>query len=263
MKQNIIMIILLVALFIFGLLIYDFSDELDPSITDHDWYSIEDEMTVISFKDRKFSYFYAANEKPVSLYELCINYRFNKSINVIKLNCNLRQNKLYITKTTDEELILTIDGEEKTFYASEVLAKEAKFMESNKLSKSEFNDLMNIDLNKYTITTFADINTLYKSKETKLIAFVSDTKTIKNALNLRALYNLTNNSSKPVLVIDYNTLKDVELVKLAKLNKEIPTNINDFNQNNIPIYIIGNKSFKLATDIDVSAFSEVNNYNNI
>ncbi|MDD4795992.1 MAG: hypothetical protein PHG03_05520, partial [Bacilli bacterium] len=153
MKQNIIMIILLVALFIFGLLIYDFSDELNPSITDHDWYSIEDEMTVISFKDRKFSYFYASTGEAVSLYELCINYRFNKSINVIKLNCNLRQNKLYITKTTDEELILTIDGEEKTFYASEVLAKEAKFMESNKLSKSEFNDLMNIDLNKYTITT--------------------------------------------------------------------------------------------------------------
>ncbi|MFA6777238.1 MAG: hypothetical protein WCR80_02135, partial [Bacilli bacterium] len=195
MKQNIIMITLLIALFIFGLLIYDFSDELDSSITEHDWYSVyEDEMTIISFKDQKFSYFYASTGEAVSIYELCLNYRFNKSINVIKLNCNIRQNKLYITKITEEELILTIDGEEKTFYASENLANEAKFMETNNLSQEEFNDLMNIDLNKYTLTSSDDINLLYKSKETKLIAFVSDTKTIKNALNLRALYNLTNNS---------------------------------------------------------------------
>lgn len=258
------MIVILVALFFFGLLIYDFSDELDNSVTVHDWYALEDdEMTVISFKDRKFSYFYEATGKKVSLYDLCVTYRFNRSINVIKLNCNVKGNKLYVSEITENELILTIDGKEKTFYATKDLANEAAFMAKNNLSKEEFKDLMIIDLNKFTITTADDVVSLYKSKNVKLVAFVNEEQTIKNALNLRALYNLAANSNKSLLVIDYSKLSAVELAKLIKINDKIPENISDFNKNIIPIYIVGNKSFELTTDISVNAFSEVNNYNNI
>ena len=56
MKQNIIMIIILVALFFFGLLIYDFSDNLDNSVINHEWYALDNEqMTVLSFEDNKFA----------------------------------------------------------------------------------------------------------------------------------------------------------------------------------------------------------------
>ena len=58
MKQNIIMIIVLVILFLFGLVIYDFSDELDKSISDLDWYKVEgSRVSVLNFENQKFSYF--------------------------------------------------------------------------------------------------------------------------------------------------------------------------------------------------------------
>lgn len=264
MKQNIIMIIILVALFFFGLLIYDFSDELDNSVTSHDWYLLENgEMTALSLKDQQFSYFYVSTGKKVSLYDLCITYRFNRSINVIKLNCNMRGNKLYISSITDDELKLTIDGEEKTFYSTEEKAKEASFREKNNLSKEDFADLMNIDLNKFTITTVNDILELHKSKNVKLLAFVNDDKTIKNALNLRTLYNISANSNKSLLIINYDELTSVELAKLVKLNKNLPQDVKEFNNDKISIYIVGNKSFELTTDLDINTFSEVNDYNSI
>ena len=42
MKQNIILIVILIGLFVFGLLIYDFSDALDDVLYDSSWYIYED-----------------------------------------------------------------------------------------------------------------------------------------------------------------------------------------------------------------------------
>ncbi len=264
MKQNIIMIVILIALFFFGLLIYDFSDELDHTVTSHDWYSLEEEeMTVISFKDRKFSYFYASTGEKVSLYDLCITYRFNRSINVIKLNCNVKGNKLYITEISEDELILTIDGKEKTFYKNEELAEEANFKEKNNLSEEDFNKLMDIDLNKFTTTKVEEIISLHKSKNVKLLAFVNEDKTIRNALNLKALYNLSANSNKSLLVLDFEKLTNIEFNQLVKLNNKIPKDISEFNKDIISIYIVGNKNFELTTDIEVTTFNEVDDYNDI
>lgn len=264
MKQNIIMIIILIALFLFGLVIYDFSDELDTSLTSHKWHLIDNEkMTVINFNKQKFSYYYKDTEEVVSSHEMCKTYRFNKSINVIKLNCNVKANKLYISSFSEDELKLTIDGVDKIFYRTEEMAKDADFIEKNNLTKEDFNDLMKIDLNKFTITTTDDIVNLYKSKNIKLIAFASDDNTIKNALNLKALYNITSNSNKSLLVIDYTKLTNEELASLVKLNNDLPDEIKNFNKSIIPIYIVGNKSFELVTDLEINAFSEVNDYNNI
>ena len=46
---------------------------------------------------------------------------------------------------------------------------------------------MNIDLSIFTMSNVSEITKLYKNKETKLIAFVSENNTIQNALNLKAL----------------------------------------------------------------------------
>ncbi|MDD2505053.1 MAG: hypothetical protein PHF21_02135 [Bacilli bacterium] len=264
MKQNIIMVIILVALFFFGLLIYDFSDELDSAVTSHDWYLLDDdEMVIISFKNQKFSYYYQSTGESLSSHELCLNYRFNRSINVIKLNCNTKGNKLYISSITENEFKLTIDNVEKTFYASEAMAQEAAFRKENNLSKEDFLDLMNIDLNKFTITTVDDVVNLYKSKNIKLVAFVNEEKSIKNALNLKTLYNLSSNSEKTLLIINYKDLLSVELAKLIKLNNKFPKDIKDFDRDSISIYIVGKKSFELVTNLSINAFKEVNDYNNI
>lgn len=124
MKQNIIMVVILITLFFFGLLIYDFSDALDDEIVSHDWYLMQEEqMTIMSFKNNQFSYYYEATKKPVTLYDSCLTYRFNRSINVIKLNCSVKGNKLYIVAVNDETLMITVEGEEKTFYATKEAAE--------------------------------------------------------------------------------------------------------------------------------------------
>ena len=65
-KQNIVMAIILIFLFVFGLLIYDFSDKLDDNISNNNWYRLENnKMTVVNFKNEKFSYLYDENKEEV------------------------------------------------------------------------------------------------------------------------------------------------------------------------------------------------------
>lgn len=264
MKQTIIMIGILVALFLFGLLIYDFSDELESSTVFHDWYALDDSrMTVLSFKDNKFSYYIKENNEKINEYQSCTDFRYNRSINVIKLKCDAKGNKLYISQITDNELILTIAGEEKIFYASEQLVAEAEFIKDNNITKKEFADLMNIDFSVFTMSNDSEIINLYKSKETKLIAFISENNTIQNALNIKALYNLSVNSNKPLVVIDYQKLEQSELTKLTKYNKKLPKKIGDFDENKISLYLVGNKKFELFKDIKIFTFNEIDSYNEI
>ena len=261
MKQNMIMIVILVALFFFGILIYDFSDELDQDIVSHDWFRVEKtQMTVITFKDGRFSYYYEETNKPVTLYELCLAYRFNRSINVIKLNCAIKGNKLYISSFDEEELVMTIEGSEKTFYATSEAALAADFRLENDLSPTEFEDLMTIDLSEYSVTNLDEINTLYKGVNPKLVAIVNQSDKIKNALNLKALANLANKSGETILILVLEDLANSELTKLNKLNSGFPTDIKGFNLNTIPVYRVGNKKFSLVTMIDVNTYSEINNY---
>ncbi len=65
-KQNVVMAIILIFLFVFGLLIYDFSDKLDDNISNNNWYRLENnKMTVVNFKNEKFSYLYDENKEEV------------------------------------------------------------------------------------------------------------------------------------------------------------------------------------------------------
>jgi len=261
MKQNIIMIVILIALFFFGLLIYDFSDELDDTIVRHDWYRLEEQkMTIISFKDGKFSYYYEENNLPVTLYELCLTYRFNRSINVIKLNCSVKGNKLYISEFDAEKLIITIDGEEKMFYHSSVAATEANFILNNEMTRSEFEELMNFDLTRYSLVTIDEVNALYKTKGVKFVAIVNQGQTINNALNLLALYNYTNKINKDIQVLVIEDLSNNELGKLNKLNSSIASDLKDYDFDKIPLFGVGDKKFELVTNINVKTYSEAKNY---
>lgn len=261
MKQNIIMIIILIILFFFGLIIYDFSDELDKTISDYKWYKIENkEMTVISFKDRVFSYYYMETEKPVGLFEACTSFRFNRSINVIKLNCHIKENKLYIATVNDKKLTITINGEEKTFYINESEAIKANFIKQNNLNEEQFGDLMDTSLTEFNVITVDDIVEMHKSKNNQLLAFVSKELTIQNALNLKALHNMISNTNTSILILDIDNLEISDIEKLTKINIKI-SDIIEKTKTSISIYNIGNKNHELITGIEVSAFSEIENYN--
>lgn len=254
------MIIILVILFFFGLIIYDFSDELDHSISDYNWYKIENkEMTVVSFKDRVFSYYYLETEKPVSIFKDCTSFRFNRSINVIKLNCHIKENKLYIAASDDKKITITINGEEKTFYINEKEAIKANFIKQNNLNEEQFGDLMDTSLTEFNIIKVDDIVEMYKSKNNQLLAFVSKELTIQNALNLKALHNMVSNTNTNIMILDIDNLEISEIEKLTKINIKI-SEIIENTKKSISIYNIGNKKHELITGIEVSAFSEIDDY---
>ena len=264
MKKNIMMIVILIALFFFGVLIYDFSDELTEEIANNEWYTVQETgLTVVSFKNNKFSYLLAATNKPLAGYEKCKNYRFNNSINVVKLNCSTKAHKLYITSSDDEKLVISIDGDEKTFYNSKEAALVAAFQVENNLTAEELNKLLSVDLSKFTGTTVSAVNTLYKGKTTKLVAFVSGGAGLKNALNLNGLETLADNSIHELVVLNSEKLTTAELKKLNKLNKSIPTKPEELSSNTIMVYAVGKKKCKLIATIDVNSLSEINNYNNV
>lgn len=99
MKQNIILIVILIGLFVFGLLIYDFSDALDDVLYDSSWYIYEDgKLNKMDFKDNEFSYVNVDSGKVLDNYKSCHTFRYNRSINVIKLNCNINENKIYVSR---------------------------------------------------------------------------------------------------------------------------------------------------------------------
>lgn len=82
MKKNIILISLLILLFVFGLLIYDFSDNLNKEIINKDWFLADNnDLYEISFKDNNFVYL--KNNKKIVDFEDCKNYHFNNSTNVV------------------------------------------------------------------------------------------------------------------------------------------------------------------------------------
>ena len=57
MKRNLILMGILGLLFMGGVFIYDFSDEMDEKLTSHKWYIVENNKTyVMSFKDNYFAY---------------------------------------------------------------------------------------------------------------------------------------------------------------------------------------------------------------
>ncbi len=256
MKQNIIMIIVLVILFLFGLLIYDFSDELDKNISNQNWYKIENnKVSIINFKNQNFSFYTKEDKKVIKPFESCTSFRYNRSINVIKLNCHIKENKLYIISTSEDKLIITIDGKESEFYSSEKEALKADFIKRNNLNEEDYVDLMNINYSKFNIINLDKLVEIYNSNDAELVTFVTKDETIRNALNVRALHNFVSNSNKSVYLFIVDNILEEEIKELKKIKINIEE-IKEKLEKTISIYNIGNKSKELITGIEVKNYSE-------
>lgn len=255
-KQNIVMAIILIFLFVFGLLIYDFSDKLDDNISNNNWYRLENnKMTVVNFKNEKFSYLYDENKEELEEFKECKDFRYNKSINIVKLNCKIKKNKIYLSSVDDKKLSLTLNGEPKTFYITKDDAIKYDFIEKNKLDEEQFQDLINTSLSDFDLINYQDLIKMYKEKETNLIAYITEELTIQNALNLKALYKFIDHTNKTVYILNMDKLDEEQIKELNKII-EIDTLIEN-KLINIPIYIVGNKKCEFMTGIEVNAVNEL------
>lgn len=255
MKKNIILISLLILLFVFGLLIYDFSDNLDKEITNKNWFLVEDnDLYEISFKDNNFVYL--KNNKKIVDFEDCKNYHFNNSTNVVKLGCNNK--KAYIASFNENTLTMTIDNKESTYYSSEDLAYEENFKKQNELTDDEYKSLVAIDLSEYSSISMKELNSIYKGKKNVNIALVNETINYNNVFNMNVLTTMIKKSEQKYQLLFIDKLNETNLEKLNSYTKQ-----KEYNSNEILIYEVGNKKFKLKEKIKITDKEEMNKKINI
>lgn len=249
MKQNIIMIGILIALFVFGLLIYDFSDELDKKITNHKWYLYENNtVDVMSFTNNEFSYYNLDSKKTLNDYRDCVTYRYNKSIKVIKLNCSILGNKIYIESFNDETLKITVEGKEKILYSTKEKALIESFKEKHNLTEEEYQKLVNVDFNKYNYLMVDEIISLYKGKTIKKIALINTNVTYLNALSFQKLDEYL--KSNEVSFLNVDNLTEEEATKLSNISELFSKQPKDYIKSEINIYEIGKKQIKLIDTME-------------
>lgn len=255
MKKNIILISLLILLFVFGLLIYDFSDNLDKEITNKNWFLVEDnDLYEISFKDNNFVYL--KNNKKIVDFEDCKNYHFNNSTNVVKLGCSNK--KAYIASFNENTLTMTIDNKESTYYSSEDLAYEENFKKQNELTDEEYKSLVAIDLSEYSSISMKELNSIYKGKKNVNIALVNETINYNNVFNMNVLITMIKKSEQKYHLLFLDKLNEANLEKLNSYTKQ-----KEYNSNEILIYEVGNKKFKLKEKIKITDKEEMNKKINI
>lgn len=255
MKKNIILISLLILLFVFGLLIYDFSDNLDKEIISKNWFLVEDnDLYEISFKDNNFVYL--KNNKKIVDFEDCNNYHFNNSTNVVKLGCNNK--KAYIASFNENTLTMTIDNKESTYYSSEDLAYEENFKKQNELTDDEYKSLVAIDLSEYSSISMKELNSIYKGKKNVNIALVNETINYNNVFNMNVLTTMIKKSEQKYQLLFIDKLNETNLEKLNSYTKQ-----KEYNSNEILIYEVGNKKFKLKEKIKITDKEEMNKKINI
>lgn len=251
MKQNIIMAAILVVLFVFGLLIYDFSDAVDSKITNNDWYLVKDnEINVLNFKDGIFSY-KDMGGKLIDEYKTCTSYYFNKSINVLKLNCKMPYNKIYIDSFSETELKLKFNGENVTLYSNLEQARIEQFKAINELNSEDYDKLLNVNFDNYNIIMVSDIEKLLKSKKESIIIFGSKMVSYLNVYNYVVLNNLLKDTTKNYYFVDIENLTDNE----EKLLKEF-----NYDKEKVIIYRVSDKLKKRIVEIRASLKSDLASY---
>lgn len=255
MKKNIILISLLILLFVFGLLIYDFSDNLDKEIVNKDWFLADNnDLYEISFKDNNFVYL--KNNKKIVDFEDCKNYHFNNSTNVVKLGCSNK--KAYIASFDENTLTMTIDNKENTYYSSEDLAYEENFKKQNELTDDEYKSLIAIDLSEYSSITMKELNSIYKGKKKVYIALVKETINYNNAFNMNVLTAMIKHSTQKYQLLFIDKLNETNLEKLNSYTKQ-----KEYNDNEILVYEVGNKKFKLKEKIKITSKEEMKEKQNL
>lgn len=255
MKKNIILISLLILLFVFGLLIYDFSDNLNKEIINKNWFLVDhNDLYEISFKDNNFVYL--KNNKKIVDFEDCKNYHFNNSTNVVKLGCSNK--KAYIASFDENTLTMTIDNKENTYYSSKDLAYEENFKKQNELTDDEYKSLIAIDLSEYSSITMKELNSIYKGKKKVYIALVKETINYNNAFNMNVLTAMIKNSTQEYQLLFIDKLNETNLEKLNSYTKQ-----KEYNDNEILVYEVGNKKFKLKEKIKITSKEEMKEKQNL
>lgn len=251
MKQNIILIVILIGLFVFGLLIYDFSDALDNVLYDSSWYIYEDgKLNKMDFKDNEFSYVNVDSGKVLDNYKSCHTFRYNRSINVIKLNCNINENKIYVSSFDKNSLVMQINGTEKTYYSSKNEANKFEFIKNNGLTKEEYDKLVDIDFTKYSSIIPAEFDTLLNSKETNYVAVVNSNVNYANISNYVALDKFISEAKKNVLLLNVSNITKEDAKNLHSKSDYFSADVSEYITNEINIYMIGNKKIKFVTKLD-------------
>lgn len=248
MKKGLFFILILAMLFIGAIVIYDFSDIPSEGLAGHDWYLIENsDVYVLNLANNKFSFKNVSNNE--ERYENCNTYKYNNSSNVIKLDCSIKNNKLYIATYDDNKLVVTINGEEKTLYKTEELAYEHKFIDDNNLSEQEYNELYKISFDEKYFINVKEFLSIYKGKSKKKVVLVSNNYNYKNILDYVKLSKEINDDYKLIAI---DSLSDADLSDLFK-----KIGITDYDNSLVTVYLVGKKTTDISEVIDIKNIKEV------
>ena len=248
MKKGFIFILILAVLFVGAILIYDFSDMPSEQLGGHDWYLLENnDMYVLNLANNRFSFKNISNNE--ERYKDCNTYKYNNSSNVIKLDCSIKNNKLYIATYDDKKLVVTINGEEKTLYNSKELAYEHKFMDDNNLSEQEYNELYKINFDEKYYINVKEFLSIYKGKSKKKVVLVSNNYNYDNILDYVKLSKMIDDSYKLIAI---DSLSETDLKSLfTKIG------ITDYDNSLVTIYLVGNKKTSINEVLDIKNIKEI------
>lgn len=260
MKKNLIMLTLLASLFFIGLLIYDFSDEIDKDITNKVWYGINNnQITILKLDNNKISYIYDENEEFVEGFENCSSLHYNHNHNKTKFNCAGKSNNMSFAYYDDSILNLTLNKGFLTFYASKKEAEVACVFKASNITDNQYQDLLSIKLDDYKYLKFSEINKYYNSKKDYFVAFLNSDVNLDNILNLEAFNKLLTNNNLDIQVLDINNISIKNIESLRNLSNLFNEDI--FNKKGINIYKIGNEKVELSKTIDIKNIAELDSIN--
>lgn len=248
MKKGVVLILVLSVLFMGAILIYDFSDIPDEKLAGHEWFLIDNnEVYVLKLDDNKFSF--KNKDSNEDRYLNCNTFKYNNSSNIIKLDCNIKNNKIYIATYDDEKLVVTLNGEERTLYSSEELALEYKFIEDNNLSEDKYNELFNLKFDDKYFINVDEFVKLYKGKNNVNVVLVTSKLNYRNILDYVKLSKSLDDSYK---LINIDSLSDSDIKKLYKY-----IGITEFDYDLVTVYEVYKKKVSVKEVIDVKSYSEI------
>ena len=257
MKKKLFIAGILIVLFIFGILIYDFSDDIDPLLLDNTWYiNNNKEIYTLSLKNNKFSLVNENNEL-VSEYKNCTSYQYNSNVSMIKLKCDGLSKKIYISEYDKEKLVLNENGVDRNYYSNKEIALIEKFKEVNELSDNDYNNLISINFNEDLFIGYKVFNSLLKSKDKVYVGLISNNINYENVYNYQVLNNLITNSTKKFYLLSIDKLNQEEL---DKLNKQ--TKVNNY-EDKIYVYEVSKKGINNKVIIDTTSKNDLSNYKEI
>ena len=153
---------------------------------------------------------------------------------------------------------MTIDNKENTYYSSKDLAYEENFKKQNELTDDEYKSLIAIDLSEYSSITMKELNSIYKGKKKVYIALVKETINYNNAFNMNVLTAMIKNSTQKYQLLFIDKLNETNLEKLNSYTKQ-----KEYNDNEILVYEVGNKKFKLKEKIKITSKEEMKEKQNL